>query len=125
MPARDIVRKFAPSNEDLDRKAEAVFATVPKEILGKRIQDSIKEIKPDQIIPARILSVRPEEVVVDYGGKSEGSIHRSELPEDMKLEPGEETRILFGGHDDETAPVTVSWRRAVRRKAWDEIVTRY
>src|SRR5262249_54493720 len=50
---------------------------------------------------------------------------RSEFPEEMALEPGQEIEILFEGHDDETDTVTVSWRRAVRRKAWDEIVTRY
>jgi small subunit ribosomal protein S1 len=125
MPARDIVRKFAPAPDALDRQAEELFSLVSTEHLGKRIQESVREFKPDAIIKARVLTVRPNEIVVDYGGKCEGAIARSEFPEDMALEPGQEIEVLFEGHDESSDTVTVSWRRAVRRKAWDDIVQRY
>ncbi|MBL8696650.1 MAG: 30S ribosomal protein S1 [Planctomycetes bacterium] len=125
MPARDIVRKFSLSIEELDRQTDAIVANAPQDDLLQRLQGSIKEFKPDQIVPAKVLSIRKDEVIVDYGGKCEGTISRSEFPDEMVLEPGQQIEVLFEGHDDYSDSVTVSWRRAVRRKAWDEIVTRY
>ena len=52
--------------------------------LGERINSSIREFKPDEIVKARVLAVRENEVVVDYGGKSEGSIPRNEFADDMR-----------------------------------------
>ncbi|MFN0206883.1 MAG: 30S ribosomal protein S1 [Planctomycetota bacterium] len=125
MPARDIVRKFAPSHEELDRKTEELLATLTVEQFGQRITDSVREFKPDEIVKARILSIRSEEIVVDYGGKSEGTIAKNEFPDEMELTPGLEIEVLIEIQDELSDNVTVSWRRAMRRKAWEEIISRY
>ncbi len=125
MPARDIVRKFAPSPEELDRQTEELCRAIPQETLGQRLSETIREFKNDEIVRARILTVRREEILVDYGGKSEGTISRSEFPDEMVLEPGGEIEVLFEGHDDDSDGFSVSWKRAVRRKAWEEIIARY
>ena len=93
--------------------------------LGERINSSIREFKPDEIVKARVLAVRENEVVVDYGGKSEGSIPRNEFADDMQLIVGQDIEVLIEAQDEHAENVSVSWRRAVRRKAWDEIITRY
>lgn len=125
MPARDIVRKFSLSNDELDKKADEAMALVGQEKLGQRISDSVREFKPDEIVKARVLAIRNDNVLVDFGGKSEGSIPRSEFAEDADLTPGQDVEVLIEIPDEYSEAVYVSFRRAQRRKAWEEIITRY
>jgi small subunit ribosomal protein S1 len=125
MPARDIVRKFALSTEELDRKLNELVGNFSSETLGNRITESVKEFKPDEIVKAKVLAVRPTEVIVDYGGKSEGNISREEFGDDVELKVGQEVEVLIEAQDELGEIVNVSYRRALRRKAWDEIITRY
>jgi small subunit ribosomal protein S1 len=125
MPARDIVRKFAPSFEEIDSKADELMKSLTSEQLGLRISNSVREFKAEEIIKARVISIRNEEVIVDFGGKSEGAIARNEFPDDMVLAPGLEIEVLVEIQDEISGNVSVSWRRAMRRKAWDEIIARY
>lgn len=125
MPARDIVRKFALSLEEIDRQVAEQFGAPSTKTLDARIDESVRQFKPEEIVKARILSIRNEEVIVDYGGKSEGTLPKNEFPEDMILAAGQEIEVLIEIQDVYSDVVSVSWRRAMRRKAWEDIISRY
>ncbi|MBI3821031.1 MAG: 30S ribosomal protein S1 [Planctomycetes bacterium] len=125
MPARDIVRKFALSIEEIDRQVAEQFAKPSEKTLDTRIDESVRTFKPEEIVKATVLAVRPTEVLVDYGGKSEGAINKNEFPDDMLLIVGQDIEVLIEIHDSYSDVVGVSWRRAMRRKAWEDIIARY
>ena len=119
------VKKFELDPQELDRRVEAALGGVDLEDLAARLHSSISDIKPGSIVKAKVDSVdqRTGFVVLDIGGKSEGSIALSEFGE-IPPQPGEEFDVLYDGlGDDDTA--ILSKRRADRLRAWETLAATY
>jgi len=83
---------------------------------------SLKMIAEGQIVKGRIIAVNPQDVVVDIGFKSEGSISRMEFPDPKNLKVGDEVEVLVEHIEDEHGMVILSKHKADRQKGWDRIV---
>src|SRR5437762_7107163 len=90
------------------------------------MQDVLSNAMPDfregSIVKGRILEIRPREVLVDVGYKSEGVIPLTEFEDIESLEVGDEVDVLLERLENEEGMVVLSKEKAAYRQNWNKIV---
>src|SRR3954469_19577803 len=76
-----------------------------------------------QIVKGRIIEVRPKEVLVDIGYKSEGAVNGSEFDDIKAVKVGDEVDVLIEKLEDKDGMVVLSKEKAEFKKNWDNILT--
>jgi small subunit ribosomal protein S1 len=75
------------------------------------------------IVKGKIIEVRPKEVLVDIGYKSEGVIPGMEFEDIKTLKVGDEIDVLIEKLEDKDGMVVLSHEKAEFKKNWDKILT--
>jgi small subunit ribosomal protein S1 len=119
------VKKYELDAEELDRRVEAAMGGIDGDLLTEKLGAAISDIQPGSIVQAKVDSVdkRTGFVVLDIGGKAEGSIALSEFGEDLP-NPGDTFEVFYDGLDDDDTAM-LSKRRADRLRAWDKLAANY
>ena len=86
------------------------------------IAKSLRDFKEGSIVKGRVLEIRPREVLVDIGYKSEGVIPISEFDEAGEVEVGDEVEVLLERLENEDGMVVLSKEKAAHKQNWDKIV---
>ncbi len=86
------------------------------------IAKSLRDFKEGSIVKGRILEIRPREVLVDIGYKSEGVIPSSEFDDMNEVEVGDEVEVLLEKLENEDGMVVLSKEKAAHKQNWDKIV---
>jgi small subunit ribosomal protein S1 len=89
-----------------------------KELLAK----SMRDFKEGSIVKGTILEIRPREVLVDIGYKSEGAIPSSEFDDLENLQVGDEVEVLLCRLENDDGMVVLSKERAAAKQNWEKIV---
>ena len=89
-----------------------------QELLAK----SFREFKEGSIVKGHILEIRPREVLVDIGYKSEGVIPAHEFDDIADLEVGDEVEVLICRLENDEGMVILSKERAAAKQNWEKIV---
>jgi small subunit ribosomal protein S1 len=119
------VKKYELDLAELDRRVEAALGGIDTAVLTEKLAAAIAPVTPGSIVKARVDSVdqRSGMVVLDIGGKSEGSIPISEFGDKLPV-AGDSYEVFYDGlGEDDTA--TLSKRRADRLRAWERMATKY
>ncbi|HBF23594.1 MAG TPA: 30S ribosomal protein S1, partial [Planctomycetes bacterium] len=122
MASKETIRRFDLSAEELETQLQTALA-------GASVDESFSEqvgaVAPETIVEARVLAVEADKgfVLVDIGGKAEGSIPIAEFEDDDE-EPAVEDRfeVYYWGDDRRTSMPVVSKREADRERAWSRVV---
>src|SRR5438552_2827516 len=85
------------------------------------IANSLRDFKEGSIVKGRILEIRPREVLIDIGYKSEGAIPTSEFDDVDDLEVGDEVEVLLVRLENDEGTVILSKERAAYRQNWEKI----
>src|SRR6058998_1081099 len=75
------------------------------------------------IVKGSIIEVRPKEVLVDIGYKSEGVISGNEFEDIKTVKVGDEIDVLIEKLEDKDGMVVLSKEKAEFKKNWDKILT--
>jgi small subunit ribosomal protein S1 len=86
------------------------------------IAKSLRDFKEGSIVKGRILEIRPREVLVDIGYKSEGVIPTSEFEDGEDVQVGDEVEVLLERLENEDGMVVLSKEKAAHKQNWDKIV---
>jgi small subunit ribosomal protein S1 len=86
------------------------------------IAKSLRDFKEGSIVKGRVLEIRPREVLVDIGYKSEGVIPASEFDDMGDVEVGDEVEVLLEKLENEDGMVVLSKEKAAHKQNWDKIV---
>lgn len=89
-----------------------------QELLAK----SFRDFKEGSIVKGRVLEIRPREVLVDIGYKSEGVIPLSEFDDMEDLQVGDEVEVLLVRLENDEGMVILSKEKAAYKQNWDKIV---
>src|SRR5271155_512371 len=98
-----------------------VFVNVMTE-MQELIAKSLRDFKEGSIVKGRVLEIRPREVLVDIGYKSEGVIPASEFDDMGTVEVGDEVEVLLEKLENEDGMVVLSKEKAAHKQNWDKIV---
>ena len=82
---------------------------------------SYREFKEGSIVKGRILEIRPREVLVDIGYKSEGVIPSAEFEDIEAMEVGDEVEVLLERLENDEGMVVLSKEKAAYRQNWNKI----
>src|SRR5262245_45045855 len=75
------------------------------------------------IVKGTIIEVRPKEVLVDIGYKSEGVISGAEFEDIKAVKMGDEIDVLIEKLEDKEGMVVLSKEKAEFKKNWERILT--
>ncbi len=90
-----------------------------EELLASSTVDNLQE---GSIISGVIIEIRPIEVVVDIGGKSEGIVHASEFVDMSELQIGDTIEVFLEKLEDRDGNPVISYDKAEQKKNWEKIV---
>jgi small subunit ribosomal protein S1 len=76
-----------------------------------------------QIVKGIVIEVRPREVLVDIGYKSEGSISSSEFEDMSAVKVGDEVAVFIEKLEDKDGMVVVSKEKAEFKQNWEKILS--
>jgi len=76
-----------------------------------------------EIVKGVVIEVRPKEVLVDIGYKSEGVIPGNEFDDIKAVKVGDETDVLIEKLEDKEGMVVLSREKAEFKKNWERILT--
>ena len=77
---------------------------------------------PGEIVKGTIIEVRPKEVLVDIGYKSEGSIAANEFVDIKVVKVGDQIDVLIEKLEDKDGMVVLSKEKAEFKQNWDKIL---
>lgn len=90
--------------------------------LEKLYNESFKDIKEGEIIQGKIVGITDDNVVVDVGFKSDGTIPKNEFSSTEELKIGTPVDIVIESVEDEEGNLVLSKKRADFLKIWDRII---
>ena len=91
--------------------------------MEEALKGSAMGFSPGQIVKGTIIEVRPKEVLVDVGYKSEGTISGNEFDDIKAVKVGDEIDVLIEKLEDKDGMVVLSKEKAEFKKNWDRILT--
>lgn len=124
MPVEEKPAADGSTEQPIESMAGADAAVSPEDLFAG--MDGISEMAEGKVLQGRVLNITADEVLVDIGQKSEGSIPRSEfLAEDgsgdLTVRPGDLIDVQIESYDENEGAFTLSHRKVARLKAWDDI----
>jgi len=119
------VKQFDLDPAVLDAQVLAAVGTFTETELADALNSSVRDIAPGQIVKAIVDSVdeRTGMVVMDIGGKSEGSIAVAEFGDTLPAK-GDTFEVFYDGLDENDTAI-ISKRRADRLRAWERVSQKY
>ncbi|KUO60756.1 30S ribosomal protein S1 [bacterium BRH_c32] len=90
--------------------------------LNKLYSESFRNIKEGEIIQGTIVGINSDNVIVNVGFKSDGSISRNEFSSTEEIKIGEHIDIVIESVEDEEGNLVLSKKRADFLKVWKRIM---
>ena len=91
--------------------------------MEEAMKRSVTRFAAGEIVKGTIIEVRPKEVLVDIGYKSEGAIAAIEFEDIKAVKPGDEIDVLIEKLEDKDGMVVLSKEKAEFKKNWERILT--
>jgi small subunit ribosomal protein S1 len=91
--------------------------------MEEALKQSDKRFAAGEITRGVIIEVRPKEVLVDIGYKSEGSVPANEFEDIKTVKVGDEIDVLIEKLEDKDGMVILSKEKAEFKKNWDKILS--
>ncbi len=115
--------------EVLDTMSEEIKSseTVETESFEAMLEENLKNLNTNERVTGTVISIAPNEVIVDVGRKQSGFIPADELSNDPTLKPedvvkvGDEVELLIMKTNDAEGTIMLSKRRVDAQKGWEEL----
>ncbi|HTA30092.1 MAG TPA: 30S ribosomal protein S1 [Candidatus Cybelea sp.] len=91
--------------------------------MEEALKQSPTHFAAGQIVKGTVIEVRPKEVLVDIGYKSEGVISANEFDDIKTVKIGDDIDVLIEKLEDKEGMVILSKEKAEFKKNWDKILT--
>jgi len=84
-------------------------------------ESSLKKLEEGEIVNGTIVAITGDEILVDVGYKSEGTISLREFPDPKSLKVGDQIEVLLEKKEDQDGVIVLSKEKADFYKTWDQI----
>ena len=124
--ATDVKAKSTNVLEDFE-KAKNKFDTFDYtqdefEQLANLYTESFRDVKQGELVKGKLVRIQDDNVIIDVGFKSEGTIPRSEFGEDANLEVGQEVEVVLESVEDQEGNLVLSKSRADFLRIWEKVL---
>lgn len=90
--------------------------------LAKLYSDSFRDVKEGELIKGKIVRIQGDNVIVDVGFKSEGTISKNEFADDSELKVGQEIEVVLESVEDQEGNLVLSKQRADFLRIWEKVI---
>jgi small subunit ribosomal protein S1 len=90
--------------------------------LAKLYSDSFRDVKEGELIKGRVVRIQGDNVIVDVGFKSEGTIPKNEFIEGAELKVGQEIEVVLESVEDQEGNLVLSKQRADFLRIWEKVI---
>jgi small subunit ribosomal protein S1 len=107
-----------------DKHDQRVGALGGADDFGRMFEQSMRAVKPGEIVVGRVVLVARDYVTVDIGYKSEGQIGIHEFRErdgSIGVHEGDEIDVYFESSDNEEGGIVLSRQKAEQYRVWRDI----
>jgi small subunit ribosomal protein S1 len=117
-------RKYIKDKPALEVKTRLVSRSVHYVMftMEDAMKQSTQRFAPGEIVKGTIIEVRPKEVLVDIGYKSEGSVAGNEFDDIKTVKVGDQVDVLIEKLEDKDGMVILSKEKAEFKRNWDQIL---
>src|SRR5690242_15170847 len=91
--------------------------------MEEALKQGTKLVAPGEIVKGTVIELRPKEVLVDIGYKSEGIIPLNEFLEPEAVKAGDEIDVLIEKLENKEGTVVLSHEKAEFKKNWERILS--
>src|SRR3954470_7345202 len=91
--------------------------------IEEAMKQSSMRFAAGEIVKGTVIEVRPKEVMVDIGYKSEGVIAANEFDDIKAVKVGDQIDVLIEKLEDKEGMVILSREKAEFKKNWERILT--
>ena len=91
-------------------------------------EESMRSVKPGEVVKGRVVGVTATHVMIDVGYKSEGQIPLQEFLDrggNVQVKVGDEVDVFFDSSEGENGGIVLSRQRAENIKVWEDIEKAY
>jgi len=118
MVDRNLIRSLESSDE-IERQLDGALGA--EFDLDEIVQDKTTH-EPGNILTGRVVAMLGDDVVVEVGLKSEGSVDVSEFEDAEKIEIGDPVEVYLEEVESDSGLVVLSKRKADRIRGWERIL---
>lgn len=123
----DVKEKTTNVLEDFE-KAKNKFDTFDYtqeefEELANLYTESFRDVKQGELVKGRLVRIQDDNVIIDVGFKSEGTIPRSEFSEEDQLQVGQEVEVVLESVEDQEGNLVLSKARADFLRIWQKVLS--
>jgi small subunit ribosomal protein S1 len=93
--------------------------------LANLYADSFKDVKEGEMVKAKIVRIQGDQIILDVGFKSEGSVSKQEFHESEEIKIGKEIEVVLESVEDQEGNLVLSKARADFLKIWEKVVRAY
>ena len=90
--------------------------------LAKLYSDSFRDVKEGELIKGKVVRIQGDNVIIDVGFKSEGTISKNEFPEGSELKVGQEIEVVLESVEDQEGNLVLSKQRADFLRIWEKVI---
>ncbi len=90
--------------------------------LAKLYSDSFRDVKEGELIKGKVVRIQGDNVIIDVGFKSEGTIPRNEFIEGDDLKVGQEIEVVLESVEDQEGNLVLSKQRADFLRIWEKVI---
>src|SRR5436190_9846533 len=91
--------------------------------MEEAMKQSAMRFAAGEIVKGTVIEVRPKEVLVDIGYKSEGVVAGNEFDDIKSVKVGDEVDVLIEKLENKEGMVILSKEKAEFKKNWERILT--
>jgi small subunit ribosomal protein S1 len=122
MVDHNLIKSLGVTDAEVEKQlSEALGVKFNDNALNEAVEEKITH-KPGSVLNGRIVDVVGDEVIIEVGLKSEGSIHISEFEDPKEVKPGEQVEVLLEEVESDSGLVVLSKRKADRIRGWERIL---
>jgi len=122
MVDRNIVRDFQVDEQELEQTVQAALGTTGRDDMLSVIDKTVHNFEPGAILTGKVISRVGDDVVVEVGLKSEGTVSISEFDDPSEVRPGDPIEVLLEAVESDSGLVILSKRKADRVRGWERII---
>ncbi|MBN2029998.1 30S ribosomal protein S1 [bacterium] len=115
-----VINEDHPSNNELNE--EQTYSEEDYQKLVEFYDRTLSDIRQGEIVMGRVLAVTDQEVLVDIGFKSEGSIPLEEFDDPTQVKVGDKVEVFLETIEDADGQLVLSKRKATFMRLWDKVV---
>jgi small subunit ribosomal protein S1 len=122
MVDRNLIGKLGFTDEQLEQQINEMYTPEHQQMLEKALDKKVEALVPGTIVKGIIVSQIGNNVIVELGLKSEGSMEAAEFDNPEEIVPGKDIEVLIEEVDAESG-IILSKRKADRIRGWERVIS--